>query len=159
MLIHKMAPTGPYEPSPAEFVRNQVERFARSAGQEANTMQDLPLIVLTTKGARTGNLRLSPLMRVEHDGKYVIVASPGGTLSHPVWYQNVVANPAVEIRDGATRQDMAARELDGDEREDWWQRAVDAYPAYADYQRNTEQVIPILLCEPAQTQAARTEAA
>lgn len=117
-------------------------------------MQDLPLIVLTTRGSRTGNLRLSPLMRVEHDGNYLIVASPGSTLSHPVWYQNVVANPTVEIRDGATRQDMAARELTGAEREAWWRRAVAAYPPYADYQRNAGRVIPILLCEPARADRA-----
>ena len=112
------------------------------------------MIVLTTRGSRTGNLRLSPLMRVEHDGNYLIVASPGGTLSHPVWYQNVVANPTVEIRDGATRQDMAARELTGAERESWWRRAVAAYPPYADYQRNAGRVIPILLCEPARADRA-----
>ncbi|HWN35669.1 MAG TPA: nitroreductase family deazaflavin-dependent oxidoreductase [Pseudonocardia sp.] len=117
-------------------------------------MQDPPMIVLTTRGTRTGNIRKSPLMRVEHDGKYLIVASPRGAPSHPVWYQNVVANPTVEIQDGATRQDMSARELDGDEREDWWRRAVDAYPAYADYQHNTERIIPILLCEPGRTEAA-----
>lgn len=139
---------GHYEPSPVDWVRKQVEQFESSDGREGNTMKDLPVIVLTTKGARTGNIRKSPLMRVEHDGKYLIVASLGGAPSHPVWYHNVVANPTVEIQDGATRQDMATRELDGDEREVWWKRAVDAFPPYAEYQENTSRVIPILICEP-----------
>jgi deazaflavin-dependent oxidoreductase (nitroreductase family) len=139
---------GHCEPSPVDWVRKQVEQFESSDGREGNTMKDLPVIVLTTKGARTGNIRKSPLMRVEHDGKYLIVASLGGAPSHPVWYHNVAANPTVEIQDGATRQDMATRELDGDEREVWWKRAVDAFPPYAEYQEKTSRVIPILICEP-----------
>jgi deazaflavin-dependent oxidoreductase (nitroreductase family) len=148
MLIKLMPLEGHYEPSPVDWVRNQVEQFESSDGREGNTMKDLPVIVLTTKGARTGNIRKSPLMRVEHDGKYLIVASLGGAPSHPVWYHNAVANPTVEIQDGATRQDMATRELDGDEREVWWKRAVDAFPPYAEYQEKTSRVIPILICEP-----------
>jgi deazaflavin-dependent oxidoreductase (nitroreductase family) len=148
MLIKFMPLEGRYEPSPVDWVRKQVEQFESSDGREGNTMKDLPVIVLTTKGARTGNIRKSPLMRVEHDGKYLIVASLGGAPSHPVWYHNVVANPTVEIQDGATRQDMATRELDGDEREVWWKRAVDAFPPYAEYQEKTSRVIPILICEP-----------
>lgn len=139
---------GHYEPSPVDWVRKQVEQYESSDGREGNTMKDLPVIVLTTKGVRTGNLRKSPLMRVEHDGKYLIVASLGGAPNHPVWYHNVVANPTVEIQDGATRQDMATRELDGAEREVWWKRAVDAFPPYAEYQEKTSRVIPILICEP-----------
>jgi deazaflavin-dependent oxidoreductase (nitroreductase family) len=148
MSIELMPLEGHYEPSPVDWVRKQVEQFESSDGREGNTMKDLPVIVLTTKGARTGNIRKSPLMRVEHDGKYLIVASLGGAPSHPVWYHNVVANPTVEIQDGATRQDMATRELDGDEREVWWKRAVDAFPPYAEYQEKTSRVIPILICEP-----------
>jgi deazaflavin-dependent oxidoreductase (nitroreductase family) len=148
MLIKLMPLEGHYEPSPVDWVRKQVEQFESSDGREGNTMKDLPVIVLTTKGARTGNIRKSPLMRVEHDGKYLIVASLGGAPSHPVWYHNVVANPTVEIQDGATRQDMATRELDGDEREVWWKRAVGAFPPYAEYQEKTSRVIPILICEP-----------
>jgi len=140
---------GHYEPSPVDWVRQQVADFESSNGQRGNTMRDLPIIVLTTKGARTGNLRKSPLMRVEHDGKYLIVASQGGAPKHPVWYHNTVANPTVEVQDGATRQDMSARELSGEERETWWQRAVDAFAPYADYQQKTSRLIPILLCEPA----------
>ena len=139
---------GKYEPSPVDFVRDQVELFERTNGREGNTMKGLPIIVLTTKGIRSGNLRKTPLMRVEHDGKYLIVASQGGAPKHPVWYHNVVANPTVEVQDGAARQDMATRELAGEEREIWWKRAVDAYPPYADYQQKTERVIPILICEP-----------
>jgi F420H(2)-dependent quinone reductase len=148
MLIILMPLEGHYEPSPVDWVRKQVEQFESSDGREGNTMKDLPVIVLTTKGARTGNLRKSPLMRVEHDGKYLIVASLGGAPTHPVWYHNAVANPTVEVQDGATRQDMATRELDGDEREVWWKRAVDAFPPYAEYQEKTSRVIPILICEP-----------
>jgi deazaflavin-dependent oxidoreductase (nitroreductase family) len=140
---------GKYEPSPVDFVRDQVELFERTNGREGNTMRDLPIIVLTTKGTRSGNLRKTPLMRVEHDGKYLIVASQGGAPKHPVWYHNVAATPAVEIQDGASKQDMAARELAGEEREIWWKRAVDAYPPFAEYQEKTERIIPIILCEPA----------
>ena len=139
---------GHYEPSPVDRVRQQVADFESSEGQRGNTIRDLPIIVLTTRGARTGNLRKTPLMRVEHDGKYLIVASLGGAPKHPLWYFNVVANPTVEIQDGAAKQDMTARELTGAEREEWWQRAVDAFPPYADYQRKTSRLIPILLCEP-----------
>ena len=139
---------GHYEPSPVDWVRQQVADFESSDGQRGNTIRDLPVIVLTTKGARTGNLRKSPLMRVEHDGKYLIVASLGGAPKHPLWYFNALANPTVEIQDGATKQDMTARELTGAEREEWWKRAVEAFPPYADYQRKTSRLIPILLCEP-----------
>ena len=139
---------GHYEPSPVDRVRQQVADFESSEGQRGNTIRDLPVIVLTTKGARTGNLRKTPLMRVEHDGKYLIVASLGGAPKHPLWYFNVVANPTVEIQDGAAKQDMTARELTGAERQQWWNRAVDAFPPYADYQRKTSRLIPILLCEP-----------
>jgi len=139
---------GKYEPSPVGYVRDQVELFERTNGREGNTRRDLPIIVLTTKGTRSGNLRKTPLMRVEHDGKYLIVASLGGAPQHPVWYRNVSATPTVEIQDGASKQDMAARELAGEEREIWWKRAVDAYPPYAEFQETTARVIPILLCEP-----------
>jgi deazaflavin-dependent oxidoreductase (nitroreductase family) len=140
---------GHYEPSPVDRVRQQVTDFESSDGQRGNTIRDLPVIVLTTKGAHTGNLRKSPLMRVEHDGKYLIVAPLGGAPKRPLWYFNAVANPTVEIQDGVTKQDMTARELTGAEREAWWKRAVDAFPPYADYQRKTSRSIPILLCEPA----------
>jgi len=111
-------------------------------------MRGLPVVVLTTKGARSGNIRKTPLMRVEHDGRYAIVASMGGAPKNPVWYHNVVSHPAVELQDGELRQDMLARELTGAERATWWERAVEAFPDYADYQRSTGREIPVFLLEP-----------
>ncbi|MEU5238002.1 nitroreductase family deazaflavin-dependent oxidoreductase [Streptomyces lydicus] len=140
---------GEYEPSPTPWVREQVERYESSGGTEGTTMRGLPVIVLTTRGAKTGKLRKSPLMRVEHDGKYAAVASLGGAPQHPVWYHNVVADPRVELQDGPVRQDMTAREVTGEEKAQWWARAVEAFPDYADYQEKTERVIPVFVLEPA----------
>ncbi|MEV7377598.1 nitroreductase family deazaflavin-dependent oxidoreductase [Streptomyces lydicus] len=140
---------GEYEPSPTPWVREQVERYESSGGTEGTTMRGLPVIVLTTRGAKTGKLRKSPLMRVEHDGKYAAVASLGGAPQHPVWYHNVVADPRVEVQDGPVRQDMTAREVTGEEKARWWARAVEAFPDYADYQEKTERVIPVFVLEPA----------
>jgi len=139
---------GEYVPSPSEFVRNQVEEYESSGGTRGTTMRGLPVVVLTTKGARSGNIRKTPLMRVEHDGKYAVVASMGGAPTHPVWYHNVVSHPEVELQDGELRQDMLARELTGAERATWWERAVEAFPDYADYQRSTGREIPVFLLEP-----------
>ncbi|HET9078263.1 MAG TPA: nitroreductase family deazaflavin-dependent oxidoreductase [Acidimicrobiales bacterium] len=139
---------GEYEPSPVQWVREQVETYERSAGREANTLRDtgLPVIVLTTRGRRSGKLRKSPLMRVEHEGRYALVASVGGAPDHPVWYHNLVADPsAATIQDGPEPFDVTVRELDGDEREEWWKRAVAAFPPYADYQQKTDRRIPVLL--------------
>jgi deazaflavin-dependent oxidoreductase (nitroreductase family) len=108
----------------------------------------MPVIVLTTKGARSGKLRKSPLMRVEHDGAYAAVASLGGAPKHPVWYFNVKADPHVELQDGPVKQDMVAREVTGAEKDAWWERAVAAFPDYADYQRKTDRVIPVFVLEP-----------
>ncbi|MFI7093703.1 nitroreductase family deazaflavin-dependent oxidoreductase [Streptomyces lydicus] len=140
---------GEYEPSPTPWVREQVERYESSGGTEGTTMRGLPVIVLTTRGAKTGKLRKSPLMRVEHDGKYAAVASLGGAPQHPVWYHNVVADPRVELQDGPVCQDMTAREVTGEEKARWWARAVEAFPDYADYQEKTERVIPVFVLEPA----------
>ncbi|MFI0154857.1 nitroreductase family deazaflavin-dependent oxidoreductase [Streptomyces lydicus] len=140
---------GEYEPSPTPWVREQVERYESSGGTEGTTMRGLPVIVLTTRGAKTGKLRKSPLMRVEHDGKYAAVASLGGAPQHPVWYHNVVADPRVELQDGPVRQDMTAREVTGEEKARWWARAVEAFPDYADYQEKTERAIPVFVLEPA----------
>ncbi|MDO9377716.1 MAG: nitroreductase family deazaflavin-dependent oxidoreductase [Nocardioidaceae bacterium] len=141
--------TGEYEPSPSEWVRDQVELYESSGGTEGTTMQGKPVIVLTTLGARSGKVRKTPLMRVEHDGAYAVVASKGGADTHPVWYHNIVAEPHVELQDGPVRQDMTAREVDGDERAAWWERAVEAWPAYADYATRTDRVIPLFVLEPA----------
>lgn len=139
---------GEYEPSPEQWVRDQVELYERSGGTEGTTMRGMPVVVLTTKGAKSGKVRKTPLMRVEHGGKYAVVASLGGAPTHPVWYHNVVADPRVELQDGPVRQDMTAREVAGEEKAVWWKRAVEAYPDYADYQRKTDREIPVLVLEP-----------
>ena len=139
---------GTYEPSPAQWVRDQVEQFERSGGTEANTMQDVPIIVLTSRGAKSGLLRKTPLMRVEHEGHYAVVASKGGAPEHPVWYHNLVADPHVELQDGGERRDYVARELEGDERARWWERAVQVWPDYAEYQKKTDRLIPVFVLEP-----------
>jgi deazaflavin-dependent oxidoreductase (nitroreductase family) len=142
--------TGEYQPSPEKWVRDQVELYESSGGTQGLTLRDtgLPVIVLTSIGARSGKLRKNPLMRVEHDGVYAVVASQGGAPTHPTWYHNLKAHPRVELQDGPRKQDMTARELSGDEYALWWQRAVDAYPSYADYQKKTDRRIPVFLLEP-----------
>ncbi|MGD0083719.1 MAG: nitroreductase family deazaflavin-dependent oxidoreductase [Acidimicrobiales bacterium] len=143
-----MSLDGEYEPSPAEWVRNQVAEYQSSGGQRANTFLDtgLPIIIMTTRGNRSGKIRKSPLMRVEHDGEYALVGSKGGSPAHPVWYYNLVADPAaVMIQDGPAPFDVVVRKLSGDERATWWERAVAAFPPYADYQAKTEREIPIFL--------------
>ncbi|MFD4860894.1 nitroreductase family deazaflavin-dependent oxidoreductase [Streptomyces atratus] len=143
---------GEYEPSPAQWVRDQVELFESSGGTEGTTMRGLPVILLTTRGARSGKIRKTPLMRVERDGTYAVVASQGGAPKHPVWYHNIVADPRVELQDGPVRQDMNAREVTGEEKAAWWQRAVEAFPDYADYQLKTDRQIPVFVLEPAAEQ-------
>ncbi len=144
-----MAITGEYEPSPQQWVREQVELYESSGGTEGTTMRGMPVVVLTTRGARSGKVRKTPLMRVEHDGRYAVVASLGGAPTHPVWYHNVVADPQVELQDGPQRQDMTAREVTGEEKTTWWDRAVRAFPDYADYQEKTDREIPVFVLEPA----------
>jgi deazaflavin-dependent oxidoreductase (nitroreductase family) len=143
---------GTYEPSPQEWVRDQVEAYEASGGTEATTLRDtgLPVVIVTSRGARSGNLRKTPVMRVEHEGRYLAVASQGGAPTHPTWYHNIVADPRVELQDGRDRWDMVARELTGPERDEWWERAVAAFPNYADYQRRTERLIPVFLLERAE---------
>ncbi|MFJ7947853.1 nitroreductase family deazaflavin-dependent oxidoreductase [Streptomyces sp. NPDC096354] len=140
---------GEYEPSPEQWVRDQVELFESSGGTEGTTMRGMPVIILTTRGAKSGKVRKTPLMRVEHDGAYAVVASLGGAPRHPVWYHNITADPRVELQDGPVRQDMSAREVTGDEKRMWWERAVEAFPDYADYQEKTDRQIPVLVLEPA----------
>ena len=140
--------TGEYEPSTTERTRRQVELFEKSNGTEGTTLRGMPVIVLTTVGAKSGKLRKNALMRVEHDGEYAVVASLGGSPTHPVWYYNVVANPHVELQDGATRRDYAAREVTGAEKALWWERAVAAYPDYAAYQSRTDRKIPVFMLTP-----------
>ncbi|HTA10768.1 MAG TPA: nitroreductase family deazaflavin-dependent oxidoreductase [Streptosporangiaceae bacterium] len=139
---------GEYEPSPAQWVRDQVAEYEASGGQRANTLRDtgLPVVIVTTRGNKSGKIRKTPLMRVEHDGQYALVASKGGAPSNPVWYYNLVADPdAVIIQDGPEPFPVAVRQLDGDDRAQWWERAVAAYPPYAEYQERTERSIPVFL--------------
>ncbi|CAK7286525.1 nitroreductase family deazaflavin-dependent oxidoreductase [Streptomyces sp. RM1] len=143
---------GEYEPSPEQWVREQVELYESSGGTEGTTLRDtgLPVIVLTTRGAKSGKIRKTPLMRVEHEGAYAVVASQGGAPKHPVWYFNIKADPRVELQDGPVRQDMVAREVTGAEKAQWWERAVAAFPPYADYQRKTDREIPVFVLERAE---------
>jgi F420H(2)-dependent quinone reductase len=139
-----------YAPSPWEWVRNQVETYESSGGEEGNTLLDtgLPVIIVTTRGNKSGRLRKTPLMKVEHDGEYALVASMGGAPKHPVWYYNLVADPeSVMIQDGPEPFPVTVRELSGDERAVWWQRAAAAYPPYNDYQTRTERQIPVFLAQ------------
>ncbi|MEU5419786.1 nitroreductase family deazaflavin-dependent oxidoreductase [Streptomyces sp. NPDC020667] len=140
---------GEYEPSPDQRAREQVELYESSGGTQGTTMRGMPVVVLTTRGAKSGKIRKTPLMRVEHGGSYAVVASLGGAPKHPVWYHNIVADPRVELQDGPVRQDMTAREVTGEEKDRWWERAVAAYPDYADYQKKTDREIPVFVLEPA----------
>lgn len=139
---------GEYEPSTWQWVRDQVETYERTGGREANTLRDtgLPIIIVTTRGRRTGKLRKTALMRVEHEGEYALVASMGGAPKHPVWYFNLVDDPtAVMVQDGPEPWDADVRLVEGDERAAWWERAVAAFPPYADYQQKTDRVIPVFV--------------
>lgn len=138
---------GEYAPSTSDWARRQAERYEESGGTDATTLRGMPVVVLTTLGRRTGKVRKTPLMRVEHDGAYAVVASLGGAPEHPVWYHNVVAHPEVELQDGPERHEYVAREVEGAERDLWWERAVAAYPPYADYQEKTSRRIPVLVLE------------
>ena len=141
--------TGEYEPSSASWSRDQVQAYERSGGAAGNELNGKPVIILTSVGAKSGKLRKTPLMRVEHDGEYAVVASLGGAPKHPVWYYNLTANPHVELQDGPAKDDYTAREAQGAEREAWWERAVAAWPDYAEYQKKTTRVIPVFVLTPA----------
>lgn len=139
---------GEYEPTPSDWVREQVEEYERSGGTRANTLRDtgLPIIVITTRGNKSGKLRKIALMRVEHGGEYLLVGSKGGAPEHPVWVHNLRADPtALMVQDGPEPFDAQVRELEGEERAVWWERAVAAYPPYAEYQERTERLIPVFL--------------
>jgi deazaflavin-dependent oxidoreductase (nitroreductase family) len=140
--------TGEYEPSTQSYVRDQVALYESSGGTQGTTLRDLPVIILTSVGARSGKLRKTPLMRVEHDGHYAVVASQGGAPTHPLWYHNLVADPHVTLQDGPQVRDLVAREVTGEEKAAWWARAVAAYPDYDDYQAKTDRPIPVFVLEP-----------
>jgi len=139
---------GEYEISPTGWVREQTEKIFETGTTESVDIKGSPVILLTTRGVKSGKLRKVPLMRVEHDGNYAIVASLGGAPKHPVWYHNVKAEPHVELQDGTVTKDYRAREVAGEEKAVWWERAVAAYPDYADYQKKTDRQIPVFVLEP-----------
>ncbi|MET0933033.1 MAG: nitroreductase family deazaflavin-dependent oxidoreductase [Mycetocola sp.] len=136
---------GEYAPGKANWARKQVDLYESSGGTEGTTLQGRPVVVLTTVGAKTGKLRKTALMRVEHEGEYAVVASLGGAPKHPVWFHNVRANPHVELQDETAKHDYTAREVTGDEKAVWWQRAVEAFPPYAGYQKKTKREIPVFV--------------
>ncbi|OBI04062.1 nitroreductase [Mycolicibacter nonchromogenicus] len=140
--------SGEYAPSPLDWSRENAEKYMASGGTEGIEMKGKPVVLLTTVGAKTGKLRKIPLMRVEHDGEYAIVASLGGAPKNPVWYYNVAANPRVELQDGPVTGDYDAREVFGEEKAQWWERAVEAFPYYAEYQEKTDRQIPVFVLTP-----------
>ena len=140
--------TGEYEPSTSDWARENAELYMASGGTEGTELKGKPVVLLTTVGAKTGKLRKTPLMRVEHDGEYAVVASLGGAPKNPVWYHNVVKNPRVELQDGTATGDYQAREVFGEEKATWWRRAVEVWPDYADYQRKTDREIPVFVLTP-----------
>jgi deazaflavin-dependent oxidoreductase (nitroreductase family) len=137
-----------YGPSPWSQVADQVALYESTGGKEGGTLEGKPVVILTTRGRKSGALRKSPLMRVEHDGRYVVVASLGGAPQHPVWYLNLVADPRVTLQDGANVMELRARTATPEERDMWWARAATAWPGYDEYQKNTERVIPVVILEP-----------
>jgi deazaflavin-dependent oxidoreductase (nitroreductase family) len=139
---------GVYAPGTSAWARDQADRFEASGGTEANTLRGKPIVVITSVGARTGKLRKTALMRVEHDGRYAVVASKGGSAKNPAWYHNLRANPHVELQDGPVKRDYLAREATGDEKETWWARSLEVWPDYAGYQKKTTRQIPVFVLEP-----------
>lgn len=139
---------GEYAPGTSNWARKQAERYESSGGAAAGTLRGMPIVVLTTVGAKTGMLRKTALMRVEHDGRYAVVASLGGAKKNPLWFFNLLANPHVELQDGEVKRDYLAHQVEGAEKATWWQRAVEAYPDYAAYQRRTARQIPVFVLEP-----------
>lgn len=140
--------SGEYEPSTSDWARENAETYMESGGTEGTELNGKPVILLTTIGAKSGKIRKTPLMRVEHNGEYAVVASLGGAPKNPVWYYNVKKNPRVEVQDGPTAGDYEAREVFGDEKAVWWERAVEAWPDYAEYQKKTDRQIPVLVLSP-----------
>ena len=143
--VENMPLSGEYAPSTSDWARENAEKYMESGGTEGTELQGKPVILLTTVGAKSGKIRKTPLMRVEHDGAYAIVASLGGAPKNPVWYYNIKANPRVELQDGAETHDYEAREVFGDEKAPWWERAVEAWPDYANYQKKTDRQIPVFV--------------
>lgn len=150
VLTMGMSVDAEYEPSPSKWVRDQVAEYEGSGGTQGTTLRDtgMPVVIITNQGAKSGKVRKTPVMRVEHDGAYAAVASQGGKPTNPYWYYNLVAHPRVTVQDGPVKREMVAREVSGAERDEWWTRAVAAYPPYADYQKKTTRIIPVFVLEP-----------
>ena len=142
-----MPSTGEYAPSPSDWAREQAEKFEATGGAEADTLQGKPIVLVTSIGAKTGKLRKTPLMRVEHDGEYAVVASKGGAPEHPVWYLNLLADPEVTLQDKAVKRKYLAHTATGSERAEWWARATEVWPDYNNYQTKTDREIPIIVLE------------
>lgn len=138
-----------YRPPASDWVRQQLSEIEAAGDTGAVSINGMAVIVMDIKGAKSGKWRRVPVMRVEHDGRYAIVASSGGAPEHPAWYHNLVANPDIDLQDGSEKRAFRVRELSGAERAEWWQRGVAAFPPYAEYQTKTERQIPVLLAEPA----------
>lgn len=143
-----MALTGDYEPSALGWVREHVEQIMRTGTTDGVTMQGLPTVLMTYRGTKTGKIRKTPVMRIEHEGRYAAVASQGGAPANPQWYTSLVAGPLIELQDSAVTREYRAREVSGDEKALWWRRAVDAFPDYADYQQKTDRQVPVFVLEP-----------
>jgi deazaflavin-dependent oxidoreductase (nitroreductase family) len=141
--------SGEYVPSPQHRAAEQVALYESSGGKRGGTMIGKPVVIVTMRGAESGKIRKVPVMRVEHDGSYALVASMGGAPNNPAWVGNLRSHPEIELQDGAIRQDMVVREASGDERAAWWRRAVEAFPNYAGYQTKTERQIPVFIAESA----------
>jgi F420H(2)-dependent quinone reductase len=139
---------GEYAPSSAKWVRDQVEEIESSGGTRGTLMRGVPVIIVTSVGAGSGKLRKNPVMRIEHDGSYAAVASKGGAPEHPTWYRNIVEHPRVDVQDGPHKGEYTAREVSGEERAQWWERAVAVWPDYAEYQKKTDRQIPVFVLEP-----------
>jgi len=140
--------TGDYEPSASAWVREHVEQIARTGTTDGATINGLATVLMTYRGAKTAKVRKTPVMRVEHEGRYAAVASKGGAAANPQWYASLLAEPVIELQDDTVTREYRAREVFGDEKALWWRRAVDAYPDYADYQRKTDRQIPVFVLEP-----------
>ena len=146
-MLVDMSTETEYAPSPMSYVADMVEKIEQ-AGTTSVIVQGKGVVLLTMRGAKTGKIRKVPLMRVEHDGQYAVVASLGGAPKHPVWYYNLKAEPKLQLQDGEVTSEFVARELDGEERDLWWARSVEAWPDYAEYQTKTDRIIPVFLLEP-----------
>ena len=134
--------------SPTEWVRDQTAKILETGTTEGVKVLNRPIVLLTVRGAKSGELRYTPVMRVEHDGSYAVVASKGGAPEHPAWYHSIKAHPEIRLQDGTETKDYVAREADGAERAEWWERAVEAFPNYAEYQEKTDRLIPLFVLDP-----------